>query len=274
MKDALLDLLSLKRKAFKKNDNISEYSVIQCPEKEEYFELIKKLCAVKRTVGYELVRAGQKYDGGYIMLNDFRNSDIAYSFGIECDVSWDEWIARRGINVYCYDHTIEQLPKRNRRLHFNKIGIAGNDCKENNLLSMETILKKDQHEKKKGIILKMDVEGAEWDFIHSVSFDVLKQFSQIIFELHEITNINNKEFIINALQKINKTHQAIWIHANNGGGVEKAGEILMPRVIEVTYANRNRYVFEPTEYNCPLPIDRPNVKAYKEIELKGWGSIV
>ena len=60
-------------------------------------------------VGY--VRVGGDNDGGYVMLDDFkRKIEAAYSFGIGSDVSWDEAMACRGIDVFMYDHTIEELP--------------------------------------------------------------------------------------------------------------------------------------------------------------------
>ena len=33
-------------------------------------------------LGYNKIRIGSKADGGYILLNDFNNIKIAYSFGI------------------------------------------------------------------------------------------------------------------------------------------------------------------------------------------------
>lgn len=48
------------------------------------------------------------------------------------------------------------------------------------------------------------------------------QFLQITFELHHLTDITHKEQIINCLNKLNMTHQAVWIHANNFGHIERA----------------------------------------------------
>lgn len=253
--------------------NVLEVPCIVCPEKEEYFLLIQKLCQVKKVVGHELVRVGASGDGGYIMLNDFKDVSIAYSFGIGRDVSWDEWIAQEEVSVYCYDHTIEKLPVKNDRLIFNKIGISGEDYIEKGLLSMTSILCKNGHEREQGLILKMDVEGAEWEFINSTSPEILNHFSQMTFELHDLNNINNKLMVIAALEKLNKTHQAVWIHANNNGVTERAGKIVMPSLLEITYVNKEQYAFIPTTYNCPINIDAPNVESFLEVELNNWGSL-
>ncbi len=254
--------------------NILEtYRISQHPDKPEYFKRIKELLQVQKAIDYELIRVGKNHDGGYIMLNDFRHDYIAYSFGIGWEISWDRWIADCGINVYCYDHTIERLPQNYHRLNFNKVGISGSDDIKENLLSLPTILYRNGHMHNKNLILKMDVEGSEWEFINSISSDVLKQFLQISFELHDLTDINNSKKVISALEKLNETHQVVWIHANNNGEVGKAADILIPNLLEVTYANREQYTFKPTIYNCPLNIDYPNIEDRHEIELKNWGKI-
>lgn len=244
--------------------------VLQTQGKEEYFKELKRLCKVNRPIDYELIRIGPKRDGGYIMLNDFRDSSIAYSFGIGRNIIWDEAMADYDLDVYCYDHTIDQLPRENVRLHFQKIGISGEDKVEENLLSMETIIKSNGHQNANRMILKMDVEGAEWEFIQTVSEDILKLFSQITFELHGITDFSVRERTIGCLEKLRKTHYPIWIHGNNNGGAEKSGAIVMPRLLEITYVNREYYSFMEMEYNCPLEIDEPNMAQYPDIELRGW----
>jgi hypothetical protein len=68
------------------------------------------------------VRMGKKFDGGYVMLDSFnrQNVDAAYSFGIDNDVSWDLDMARRGIDVFMFDHTISKLPRDHTKFHFFK----------------------------------------------------------------------------------------------------------------------------------------------------------
>lgn len=250
--------------------NIKEPPVINTPEKEEFFMRIKELCKVKAVKGFDLIRIGGMHDGGYVMLDDFRNKHVAYSFGIGNDISWDKDIANEGVQVYCYDPTIAGLPEKHKGLEFHKIGITGIDDKEQNLYSMETILCKNSHIKNKHMILKMDVEGAEWDFLKETSSDILDKFSQMTFELHGMTNIENKKIILEVLKKIQKTHTPIWIHANNGNGSEVAGEYQIPILLEITYVNKEEYELEDIEYNCPICLDSPNIDGLYEIELRNW----
>lgn len=244
--------------------------VTHVPEKKEYFDDIKKLCKVYKVMENRLLRVGSENDGGYIMLDDFEENSIVYSFGIGGNITWEEDMSCRNMDVYCYDHTIEELPTQNERLHFNKIGIAGQDQERQNLLSMESIINRNGHKGVGNLILKMDVEGAEWEFINTVDDNILKQFSQMTFELHDMTEMTKSEQILSALQKLNRTHYPVWVHANNHGRVEESGGVVVPQLIEITYVNRKCHVPAETIFNGPLNIDSPNVREYLDIELKNW----
>lgn len=257
---------SIKAKIIDVNENF----IINIPEKENYFKEIKSLCKVKRCLGYELVRVGKDNDGGYIMPDDFASGGIAYSFGIGGDISWEKQMADQGFKVYCFDHTIDRLPENYENCFFVKKGITGCDSIEDNLYSIETLLLQNGHENEKNMVLKMDVEGAEWDFLCNVSTETLDMFSLMTFELHGLTQIENQILIKSVLRKINQTHQAVWIHANNAGPVERAGEYYVPLFLEITYANKKVYQFEDMVYNSPINIDSPNRKQYKDVELRNW----
>ena len=57
--------------------------------------------------GLDEARFGSAHDSGYILLDDFRGVDTAFSLGVEHDASWDSDVAKRRINVYQFDHTID-----------------------------------------------------------------------------------------------------------------------------------------------------------------------
>ena len=191
------------------------------------------------------VRLGRDYDGGYVMLDEFSKNDVAYSIGICDDTSWDEDISKRDIDVFMYDHTIAPL-KVGGRLHFFKTGVCGTNTKQKDLLTLEEMLIKDNNISK-DIILKIDVEGAEWDVFSTISEDVLKKFSQIAIELHWICNrIKNKEQynqMIIALDNLNKTHQVIHVHGNNYSRCELIGGVPVCQALEVTYIRKGKYEF-------------------------------
>lgn len=269
----------LAKKIFEKNPNIKVRSNLEnmrlhCDGKGEYFGSIKKNCRVFNVDHYDLIRVGADSDGGYVMLNDFDEGDIAYSFGIGDDVSWDESISELGsIKVNCYDHTIKELPKDNKNLRFHRIGIAGHCDVESNLLDMRTILKNNGDQDNNNLILKMDVEGAEWEFFESVDVKTLCQFKQMTFELHNLTDeVDEKK--VELLKKINKYFVPVWIHANNALGVTVSEGVCMPNLLEITYVRRGEYKVSPIQYNAPIELDKPNIPDFWEVELKEWGSLL
>ena len=110
----------------------------------------------------EMVRIGNKNDGGYLMLNDFDRGSIAYSFGIGRDIGWEMEVSKMGYDVYMYDHTID-CPPRDSSLHFFKKGISNKDNINSSLDTLGNFIKLNHHENKTNMVLKMDVEGAERD---------------------------------------------------------------------------------------------------------------
>lgn len=241
--------------------------------KETYFNQVKNLCRCKKAIDYNLVRIGGNTDGGYVMLDEFKSNYVAYSFGIGRDVSWDMKVADYGLKVHCYDHTIDRLPLDDERLQFHQIGIGACDYPKKRIMSINSILKQNGDEKRDNMILKIDVEGAEWDFIDSIDSCILEKFRQITMELHGLCEVLDSEKKIRVLKKIRKTHYPVWIHANNNMQIEFGNKTECPYLLEITYARKEAYLFEDIHYNCPIEIDRPNMDNMLDIELIGWGSM-
>jgi len=217
------------------------------------------------------IRVGEKnVDGGYAMLDNFQNS-IAYSFGICDDVSWDADMANLGLEVFMYDHTIKKLPYSHKNFHFNKIGILG-DPKDScaNMKTMSELVELNGHTEKRNLILKMDVEGWEWEFLNYASETTLDQFSQMVFEFHDLTNPALAHKIIPALKKLNNSHQLVHVHANNLHPAHYLGDTMLPPVLEVTYLRKKDFDFIESKRFFPQKIDVQNTSKWQEIILGKW----
>ena len=240
----------------------------------EYYELLRERLKIKKLVGKNLVRVGKANDGGYIMVDDFK-SNIAYSFGIAGDVSWDLDMANRGYEIFMYDPTIDGLPQENARVHFFKEGIAGFEFPDKNLNTLESFIKRNGHEDKTNVILKMDVEGAEWSFLATVSSETLSRFDQMVFEFHGLI-MPKDQSVMNAtlacIKKINQTHLLVHLHANNCGSLLILDDkILVPNILELTYVKTSNYeLVDDENISLPIPIDEPNGKNRPEIPLGFW----
>ncbi len=243
---------------------------------ETYYKQLKQALKLEKLKDHLLERVGgtNYTDGHYLMAKNFKKNQIAYSFGINNDVSWDSAMVDKGYQVFMYDHTICNLPYEKEGFNYFKQGIAGTPSADGMLNTLENFIKTNGHSGKTGMILKMDVEGAEWDFLDTVQVKTLRQFDQIILELHNLVRACGQDDIIkrlNALNKLNKTHQIVHLHANNTGYILQMNGHTIPDVLEVTYVNRERYnTFEPKELVLPIPEDIPCDKNREDINLSTW----
>jgi len=224
--------------------------------------------------GAKYSRVGKDFDGGYVMLENFEATtiDAAYSFGIADDASWDEEIANRGIDVYMYDHTIDKLPSAHRRFRYFKLGITG-DEKDKNLNTLNDILAKNGHTQRNNLIMKMDIEGCEWDVFQYAETGILDQFSQIVVEFHGlVAAVYDREAlmtVVSVLQKINKTHQSVHVHANGSSVPLLIGGLALPDVMEVSYLRRRggKHKFIPNTRQFPTELDQPTFQSGHDVYL-------
>lgn len=241
-----------------------------------YYKQIKQALKLEKLKDHILERVGGANigDGCYLMAKNFKKNQIAYSFGINDDVSWDSAMVDKGYKVFMYDHSICNLPYEKEGFNYFKQGIAGAPSADGILNTLENFIKTNGHSGKTGMILKMDVEGAEWDFLDTVQTKTLRQFDQIILELHNIVRACGQDDItkrLNSLNKLNKTHQVVHLHANNTGYILQMNGHTIPDVLEVTYVNKERYsTFEPNMLVLPIPEDVPCDKQREDINLSTW----
>ena len=64
---------------------------------------------------------------------------------------------------------------------------------------------------KKNIFLKMDIEGGEYPWLHSLSKNQLLKFKQIVIEFHSPF----LKYRYDTLEKLSQTHFLVDIHGNN-----------------------------------------------------------
>ena len=214
------------------------------------------------------IRIGSDNDGGYVMFDDLDRVGTALSLGILDDDNWDVAIAARGIAVKQYDDSIEAAPSRHPKLRFfrSRIGAAGVP----GTVSIEDIV--DQHAPgtEPDLILKMDIEGSEWDVLETIPADVLSRFAQIVVEFHDLQRLAHRGFhtrATTALTNVARTHQAIHIHGNNHAPIRTIRNVPFPSVLEVSYVSRRLYAFETCMDVFPTSIDQPNHFARPDLFL-------
>ncbi len=218
-------------------------------------------------VGLSKIRIGNQHgDGGYVMVADWEDVVGAVSIGIGGDVSWDLAIAERGIDVYQYDHTVASAPISHPRFHFHSIGL-GNGSADSMLRSLEQIVADIPLDG--DLILKMDVEGAEWEALPTTPSRVIKRFSQIVIEVHRplAGATANRLHNLRVLKRLRRTHEVVHVHANNCAAVESFEGIRIPSVLEISYLRKTRTSFRVAPETLPTAEDVPNDPSRPEIDM-------
>jgi hypothetical protein len=218
----------------------------------------------------EKIRVGGKnptekeYDGNYVLSKEaLKYCSAIYTYGVGEDTSAEKDLSEL-INkpCYLYDHTINgyYLNELNPFFYYKKEGLGFslecndflNHYKENNTEGE--------------VILKIDVEGAEYDYLSNVNLEELeKKVVCLLIEFHNLNIDQNQIIFKNIINKLNKYFVLNHIHANNYGDI--IGGI--PTVPELSFMNR-RYVENIEEENIKYPIkglDYPNTLQYDDIIL-------
>jgi len=206
------------------------------------------------------IRIGPNNDGGYILNTNepFTNYDLILSGGAGRNTIFEVQLSTK-FNTKCYifDHSVNKLPHLNHFITFfkQKIDIS-------NTFLLECI---NNHN---DIFLKLDIEGAEYNFIDKLSVADLNKFKQIIIEFHKTYT----DFKLNQLAKIRETHIPIHIHANNCTSSVLLDGVLIPKCLEITFLRKtdiNKVLNTFYLNNKPLPtvIDKKNCYNKKDIIL-------
>ena len=223
-----------------------ERCLVNDPDEEKCF--YQFLCP-KEVIGKKKVLYGPKSDGSYVLLDDLENIKIAYSIGIDSSIEFDKALAKRGIDVYMYDHTIDKLPYENPKFHWKKIGIGGNSQRSSNIQTLQEMIKDNGHNDEKNMIFKIDCEGPEWNALKDTSEDILLQFKYLTLEFH-FDEIYNASFY-DVLKKLHKTHQPFFVHCNPSSTLKISRNNMMCSALEISYIIREGNKFATDKYFYP-----------------------
>ena len=212
---------------------------------------LNELINPMKVLGKNKIRLGNKYDGGYVLLNDFDHIKIAYSLGIGNEVSFDKELADKNIDIFMYDHTIEKLPYENLRFHWKKIGIKGNTTiKNDNMKTLDEIIIENGHSIEQNMILKFDLESYEWEVFENLPNNILNLFKYMVGEFHLNDSYNINYYDI--LKKINNTHQIFHIHCNNCGKIINIKGYRICNLLEISFIKKEGYQFVNDDSIYPI----------------------
>ncbi len=115
--------------------------------------------------GFNKTRVGHDSDGGYVMLNDLDHDMVCCSLGVGAEITWDLELADRGALVFQYDDSVDGPPVSHPNFQFRRVRIAGADNSDAATITIDTIVNAGQEWRNKYVVLKVDIEGGEWEAI-------------------------------------------------------------------------------------------------------------
>lgn len=141
-------------------------------------------------------RVGRNNDGGYVVCEDApltaKDGCLLLGYGISSNDDFEVGVSNRwGCAVQEFDPTVRGSPGAKahpQNIHFHKEGISGGP----GVLSIGRVDSLEHHLQRFGsephgrprLLVKMDVEGSEWQVLNKTSDEVLGRVDHLIMELH------------------------------------------------------------------------------------------
>lgn len=221
-------------------------------------------------INVSLVRVGGNSDGGYVMADDFE-VDGAISVGVGRDVTWDQAIADKGVRVAMFDPTVRKLPAPVTSGTFFRYGV-GPPMNSRRYRSLPELVEMAGFESNAELLLKIDVEGAEWTALGALDGADLLRFRQIVIEIHGLESLSNESSgstILHLIEKLALNHTPIHVHANNYSRLICFGSVWLPDVMEISYLRRDIIRDPRLATSLRTDLDRPCDPRVSEISLEG-----
>ena len=172
-------------------------------EQRDVLEVLRMLEPV-RVEGFEKIRVGAAGDGGYVQISDLDGITQALSFGIADEDSWDLAMAQAGVPVQQLDHSVERAPSTHPLLTFHRKMIGTQSSAESATLA--ELVAAYSKGGAPDIILKIDIEGCEWEVFAEADDATLGRITQIVCELHELSHLGKSALSRASSQGVVQSH--------------------------------------------------------------------
>ena len=181
------------------------------------------------------IRLGPPEDGGYVCTVDMlEKCSCIMTYGVGNDIRYEEdFIAKYNKPVFLFDHTIGRTSWEKPNMKFIPEGLGiGPNCKE-------WYTYKEDYNITGDILLKVDIEGGEYEYFSTTDHNKLRDnIVGLFLEIHWIDDYNNRQKAIQFIEKLNENFLLCHIHGNNWGDLFEYNGFQIPKVLELTFVNK------------------------------------
>jgi hypothetical protein len=199
-----------------------------------------------------LRRFGDTNDGGYLICENLIGSaESAYSYGIAGEDKWGcDLSLKTGLRVHeydCFDPRRPACEGGHLMFHDRCIGseAATIEARRFDTLAHQISMNGDAD---KRLIVKMDVEGAEWESLLATPDAVLERIEQLPMEFH---GTDDPRFV-ELLRKLKRTFYLVHLHFNNRV-CSAAAEPLPAHAFQVLFVNKRMAILDRSGASATLP---------------------
>ena len=205
-----------------------------------------------------LERFGEKHDGGYLLCGNLLGSVKAgYSYGIHGYDGWGCDVARKfklRVHQYdCFDLTRPTCPGADTVFHPECIGPARLSDEHGRLFDTLESQFSTNGDGANRVVVKMDVEGAEWETLLRAPSEVLERIDQLAVELHG-TGLDQHLALVRRLKEV---FHVAHLHFNNYACAERI-DPFPASVYEVLFVNKRLATAVGSRTAGPHALDAPN----------------
>lgn len=206
----------------------------------------------------EFERVGDKHDGGYLICrNLLSRAESIYSYGISATDNFGCTLSARlkkPVHQYdCFNVTHPPCDGASPVFHAECVGPGKATIEGRPFDTVEAQVARNGDAGKR-LIMKMDVEGSEWESFLTMPESVMQQVDQLTVEFHGVEEKNYAP----AINRLRKIFHVVNVHYNNWTCSPDV-KPLQATTFEVLFVNKNLGVVD--EGSTPLvpnPLDAPN----------------
>jgi hypothetical protein len=206
----------------------------------------------------ELKRFGEPNDGGYLLCGNLLAAvESGYSYGISNYDGWGCEVSKQlGIPIHqydCFDVREPACPGGRTIFHPECVAATRQTIEGRPFDSLEHQIAANGDATRR-LVVKMDVEGAEWDSFLETPDAVFARIDQMAVEFHDV---GDERFVL-AVAKLKESFFVAHLHFNNHS-CDESLEPFSARAYEVLFVNKRIGVTDGSPAPPrPHPLDSPN----------------